>query len=83
MGCLNVAFIFYYTSICLTFACAVGVVIFVLSYSRPLTQRVCPEGSGERMERVHESFHITRQREKEMNSQTEREKKEEEKSDRI
>lgn len=38
------------------FACIVRTIIFVWSYSRPLTLRVCLEGDGrERMERVQES----------------------------
>lgn len=45
-----------HASVCAKFACIVCDIIFVSSYSRPLTLRVCLEGDGERMERVQEGF---------------------------
>lgn len=55
-----------HASVCVKFVCIVCDIIFVLSYSRPLTLRVCLQGDGERMERVQESFELRdRKRERE------------------
>lgn len=45
-----------HSSACVKFACVVCNIIFVSSYSRPLTLRVCLKGDGQRMEQVQESF---------------------------
>lgn len=47
---------YQHASVRVKFARSARDLIFVSSYSRPLTLRVCLEGGGERMERVQESF---------------------------
>lgn len=62
-----------HASVCVKFACIVCNIIFVSSYSRPLTLRVCLEGDGERMERVQESFEKRdRKKERERDEQSDR-----------